>query len=122
EKLDSLSKNKPGKKIAFLGLEEYLSIPEDLLEKDEEEDFEGMNTNNTSGQRSYEITEDETGLVTTDKNEPVKIKPTLKLQSEVKEETGIEVTDEGEEKVTVGGENENEGGDILPNDVGNTEK
>lgn len=122
EKLDSLSKNKPGKKIAFLGLEEYLSIPEDLLEKDEEEDFEGMNTNNTSGQRSYEITEDETGLVTTDKNEPVKIKPTLKPQPEVKEETGIEVTDEGEEKVTVGGENENEGGDILPNDVGNTEK
>ncbi len=117
--LESLAKIKTGNKIAFVGLEEYLSIPEDLLEKDEEYDFEGQSTSNVSGQSSNENTEDETGMLTSDKTEPVTIKPTVKTQqSEAKGETNIEVTEEGEETITVGGENESEGGDAPPSDLG----
>ena len=117
--LESLAKIKTGNKIAFVGLEEYLSIPEDLLEKDEEYDFEGQSTNNISGQSSNENTEDETGMLTSDKTEPVTIKPTVKTQqSEAKEETDIEVTEEGKETITAGGENETDGGDAPPSDLG----
>lgn len=117
--LESLAKIKTGNKIAFVGLEEYLSIPEDLLEKDEEYDFEGQSTNNTSGQSSNENTEDETGMLTSDKTEPVTIRPTVKTQqSEAKLETDIEVTEEGDETITSGGENETDGGDAPPSDMG----
>jgi hypothetical protein len=117
--LESLAKIKTGNKIAFVGLEEYLSIPEDLLEKDEEYDFEGQSTNNISGQSSNENTEDETGMLTSDKTEPVTIKPTVKTQqSEAKEETDIEVTEEGEETITLGGENDTDGGDARSIDSG----
>ncbi len=120
-KLESLSKIKTGNKIAFVGLEEYLSIPEDLLEKDEEYDFDGMNTNNISGQSSNEQTEDETGMLTSDKTEPVTIKPTVKTQqSEAKEEADIEVAEDGEETITVGGENDSDGGDAPSSDLGDT--
>ena len=46
-KLDSLSKTNTSKKVAFLGLEDYLSIPEDLLEKDEDSDLRGEAENKT---------------------------------------------------------------------------
>lgn len=117
--LEFLAKIKTGNKIAFVGLEEYLSIPEDLLEKDEEYDFEGQSTNNISGQSSNENSEDETGMITSDKIEPVTIKPTVKpQQSEAKEETDIEVDEEGDKTITSGGENETEGGDAPPSDLG----
>jgi hypothetical protein len=115
--LDSLSKIKPGKKIAFLGLEEYLSIPEDLLEKEEEYDFEGNLTNTVAGEISNETTEDETGMQTTD-NEPTKIKPTITQKQEVREEAQIENDEFGEDDITVGGSNDNEGGDTTPKDIG----
>jgi len=115
--LDSLSKIKPGKKIAFLGLEEYLSIPEDLLEKEEEYDFEGNLTNTVTGEISKETTDDETGMQTTD-NEPIKIKPTITQKQEVREEAQIENDEFGEDDITVGGSNESEGGDTSPKDIG----
>lgn len=115
--LESLSKIKPGKKIAFLGLEEYLSIPEDLLEKEEEFDFEGNLTNTVSGKQSNETTYDETGIQTTD-NEPVKIKPTITQKQEVREEDQINTDELGEEDITVGGSNEGEGGNTAQTDVG----
>lgn len=118
--LESLSKIKTGKKISFLGLEEYLSIPEDLLEKDEEYDFEGMNANNSFGKQSNEKTEDETGLQTTDKVEEVKIKPTITPRQEVKEIANIDLHESGEENVKVGGSNETDGGNTSSTEEGNT--
>lgn len=109
-KLEELSKVKAGKKAAFLGLEEYLSIPEDLAEKEEEYDFDGNNHNAVSGEETKEATEDETGMQSTD-NEPIKIKPTIKSTPEVKENDDIEQNEDGEERTTSGGENENGGGD-----------
>ena len=115
--LETLSKIKTGKKIAFLGLEEYLYIPEDLLEKEEEFDFEGNLTNTVSGKMSNETTDDETGIQTTD-NESVKINPTITQKQEVREEAEIDVDEFGEDDITVGGSNEGEGGSTTPTDVG----
>lgn len=47
-KLDLLAKTNTSKKVAFMGLEDYLSIPEDLLEKDDDSDLSGDNANNNS--------------------------------------------------------------------------
>lgn len=118
--LESLSKIKTGKKLVFQGLEEYLSIPEDLLEKEEEFDFEGDLTNTVSGEMNNEITDDETGMQTTD-NELVKIKPTISQNQEVREEAEIDANEFGEEDITVGGNNESEGGDTTPTDIGDKE-
>ena len=110
-KLDELSKVKTGKKLAFQGLEEYLSIPEDLLESEEEFDFEGNLTNTVSGKVSKENTEDETGMQTTDKFENIKIRPTITPKQEIKESDFVEQEDDGKEFGTTGGNNENSGGD-----------
>ena len=118
ESLEKLSKVKAGKKVAFLGLEEYLSIPEDLLEKDEEFDYEGNNTNNVSGSRSSDTTEEETGSQTTIIAEPIKIKVTTVVREEVPESTEIEPKENGEERITVGGENTTAGGNDNPTDSG----
>jgi len=118
DSLESLSKIKTGKKLAFLGLEEYLSIPEDLLEKDEEFDFEGNVTNSVSGNNSNETAEKETGSQTTTNVESVKIKATAVVKHEVPETTDIEPTEDGTEKITTGGENETSGGNDNPTDSG----
>lgn len=115
--LESLSKIKTGKKLMFQGLEEYLSIPEDLLEKEEEFDFEGELTNTVSGKISNETTDDETGMQTTD-NEPVKIKPTISQKQEVHEKAETDYNEFGEEDIFFGGNNESEGGDATPTDIG----
>lgn len=109
-KLEELSKVKAGRKAVFLGLEEYLSIPEDLSEKDEEYDFEGNNSNTVSGQESRQITDEETGMQSTD-GELVKIKGKIKSRSEVIESGNVEENEDGGEKMTTGGENEGGGGD-----------
>jgi hypothetical protein len=119
-KLDSLAKLNSSKKVAFLGLEEFLSIPEDLLEKDEETEFSGENTSTFSGAMTKDLADDETGMQTTSKDEPITIKPTIREQSEVKEETGVEIIDDGEETFTIGGDNEGGGGDEPGNDDGET--
>ncbi len=119
-KLDSLAKLNTSKKVAFLGLEEFLSIPEDLLDKDDDAELSGDNTSNFSGAATKDLSQDETGMQTTNKVEPVIIKPTIKEQSEVKEESDIEGKDDGKETVTVGGDNEGGGGDEPGTDDGNT--
>lgn len=117
--LDSLARVNTSKKVAFLGLEEFLSIPEDLLEKDDEADLSGESPSNFSGAVSKDISDDETGMQTTN-NEPVTIKPSIKEQSEVKVETGVDVNKAGEESMTVGGDNEGVGGDQPGNEDGDT--
>jgi hypothetical protein len=120
-KLDSLAKLNTSKKVAFLGLEEFLSIPEDLLEKDDDSDLSGENANNVSGSPTKDLSQDETGMQTTNKDEPVTIiKPTIKEQSEVKDEQDVDVTDDEEEKIAIGGDNEGGGGDEPGKDDGDT--
>lgn len=119
-KLDSLAKLNTSKKVAFLGLEEFLSIPEDLLEKDDEAELSGENTSIFSGATTNDLSDDETGMQTTSKDEPITIKPTIREQSEVKEETGVEITEGGEETITVGGDNESGGGNKPGDDNGET--
>lgn len=109
-KLDELSKVAAGKKLAFQGLEEYLSIPEDLLEKEEEFDFEGDLTNTVSGEMGDEVTDEETPVETTEV-EKVTIKPTISTKPEVKESDNVEQDEDGSERISSGGENEEGGGD-----------
>lgn len=120
DKLESLSKVDTSKKINFIGLEEFLSIPEELLEKDDDYESRGENPNNVSGAASKDLSVDETGMQTTTNDEPVTIKSTIKEQSEVKDEQDVDVSDDGEEKITVGGNNEGGGGDEPGTDDGNT--
>jgi hypothetical protein len=101
EKLNSLSKINTSKKVAFLGLEDYLSIPEDLLEKEDNSDLSGENANSTSGVPTKEFSQDETGMQTT-KDEPVSIKPTIKLKEEIKADENVEPNEEGELEITTG--------------------
>jgi hypothetical protein len=100
EQLDSLSKINTSKKVAFLGLEDYLSIPEDLLEKDEESEISGETTNKT-GDMSNDMTSEETGLVTTD-NTPISIKPKIKPKTDIKGDEDVIPDDNGELEVTFG--------------------
>ncbi len=121
DSLESLSKIKSGKRISFLGLEEYLSIPEDLLEKDEkyeEYDFVGKNTSSLVGKNSNELYDEETGSQTTSIIEPIKIKATNIIKTEVPEITDIEPTEYGNEKITIGGENQSSGGNENPTSPG----
>lgn len=118
--LDSLSKIKAGKEVTFVGLEEYLFTPEDLLEKEEAFDSEGNVTNLISGDASVKTTNEETGLQTTYNKETITIKPTIKTQSIAQEDVGVEVMEEGEETIATGGENETNGGNAPSSDVGDT--
>lgn len=120
-KLESLSKINTSKKVAFLGLEDYLSIPQDLLEKDDDSDLSGENTNPNSGMPTKDLSQDETGMQTTRSDEPVTIRPTIKSQSEIKYEEDAELSENGETKITVGGVNESDGGDEIGSDDGDKE-
>jgi len=117
EQLEKLSKVNTSKKVAFLGLEDYLSIPEDLLEKDDDADLSGENVSSNYGNPTNNLSEDETGMQTT-KDTPVSIKPTIQPSTEIKEEDDAELTDKGEEKITIGGVNEGEGGNEPSPDDG----
>lgn len=111
DKLESLSKVDASKKINFIGLEEYLSIPEDLLEKDEEYGLQGENSNNISGAISKDLSVDETGMQTT-KYEPINIRPAIKEHSQIQEENNVDTNSDGSERFTTGGNNEGEGGNM----------
>ncbi len=114
--LTSLSKINTNSKVAFIGLEEYLSIPEDLLEKDENADLLGNNTNNFSGFHSRDLSQEETSMQTTN-FENVAIKPKINVKYEIPEPEKIDETEEGEGIIFTGGNNEGSGGDKP----GNTE-
>jgi len=107
-KLDSLSKTNTSKKVAFLGLEDYLSIPEDLLEKEEDSDLKGE-TENKAGELSSGITIDETGMQTTDIENPVSIKPKIKTKSDIKSAEDVIPDAEGDSEVTHGQGNSSDG-------------
>jgi hypothetical protein len=109
-KLDSLSKTNTSKKVAFLGLEDYLSIPEDLLEKDEDSDLKGEAENKT-GDLSNDISKDETGLQTTDIENPVSIKPKINTKTDIKGAEDVIPDAEGDLEVTHG---QGDGGDNTP--------
>lgn len=107
--LDSISKAGLKEKIVFLGLEEYLSIPEDLLEK-EEYDIDGNNINVVSGERSEISSDVETGMITTEKESIINIKPKIQHKIEVKEGSNVEQSNLEDDKITTGGENKGGGG------------
>jgi len=109
-KLDSLSKINTSSKVTFLGLEEYLTIPEDLLEKDDDYDMSGGNSSIRSGNLSNDPSEEETGMQTTN-HESVTFRPTIKPKTEIKNQENFELEDDGEKYVTSGGENNGGGGD-----------
>jgi hypothetical protein len=102
EKLESLSSINTSKKVTFLGLEEFLSIPEDLLEKDDDSELSGDNKNNFFGLETKELSHDETALQTTNKDEPITIKPTIKQQSDIKEDENVTPDEDGELPITTG--------------------
>jgi hypothetical protein len=118
-KLDSLSKIKTGKKITFLGLEEYLSIPEDLLEKEEDSEFEGMSANNSSGKQSNDIANEETGMITSEIDKPAIIKPKIRMQPEIKKELELDDDMDGENEISTGWA---ENGNGSANESGTSEK
>jgi hypothetical protein len=99
--LDSLSKVNISKKVAFLGLEDYLSIPEDLLEKEDYSDLSGEIVSK-SGDSSNDISIDETGMQTTDKENLITIKPKIKSKSDIKEAAEVIPDQNGELEVTFG--------------------
>ena len=102
-KLDDLSKTKSSKKLSFQGLEDYLAIPEDLLEKEEDYNFEGNNKNTISGGQTNLFSEDETGSQTTDKSNLISIKPTIKQQSDARQDVEVLLDDEGDLDISVNG-------------------
>ncbi len=99
--LESLAKTNPNKKINIWGLEEYLFIPEDLLENDEKLEGAGNASSNVYGDRSGGISDIETGSTTTDKKCPIRIKPTINPKSPIKEEKKFEMEAEGEKIGTI---------------------
>lgn len=109
EQLDTLSKTNTSKKVAFLGLEDYLSIPEDLLEKDDDSDLSGENLNSNSGIPSNNLSDDETAMLTSDKDTPISIKPNIKQKSEIKKDENVVPDDAGDLDVTFGGGNGGDG-------------
>jgi len=109
--LTKLSKAKIGNRSSVLGLEEYLFSTEELLEKFEEQSMEGDAPSLTNGVITDESTEDETGTQTTEMNKPVKIELTKSNQADIKEVSSVQLDEDGEEKVTIGGDNESSGGD-----------
>jgi len=109
-KLESLSHIKSGNKISILGLEDYLSIPEDLIEKDEELEFQGDGSSNTSGTPNKEYSEEDTGLQTTEKTEPLIIIPSIKIQSRVKEESSAKTSEIGDKIILTRNNNDSDEG------------
>ncbi|MBK6506735.1 MAG: hypothetical protein IPG02_13960, partial [Ignavibacteria bacterium] len=66
------------------------------MEKDEVSDLTGDNKNTISGTPTNEITNEETGLQTTNIAESITIKPSIKVQKEIKTEDNADVLDDGE--------------------------
>lgn len=69
---------------------------------------------------SSNLSEEETGMQTTNRAEPVSITPTIKQQSEVKDDADTDMDDEGKEIITVGGDNESEEGNEFGTSDGDT--
>lgn len=102
--LSKLSKVSSSNKVAFLGLEDYLSIPEDLMEREDNSDLSGENSNTSGGTEGMELIRDETGMQTTEKSEPISIKPTIKPKVEIREEQHVYSNDFGDLDITAGDE------------------
>ncbi|MEP4094593.1 hypothetical protein [Reichenbachiella sp.] len=103
ESLDKLSKAKRGERQSFLGLEDYLSIPEDLIGKDE--DLVGENMTITHGEISQELSNNETGAQISN-NEVEEIKTIVTERPQILDEaTGSIDENEGEHDVITGGNN-----------------
>lgn len=99
ECLEELAAKDIGSSTTVLGLNEYLNIPEDLIG---DEDEEGHSPNLNTGQESSELSEEETGSLTNIKSD-YKIRPIRKNhENEVKKNEETKLNEEGEDKVTVG--------------------
>ena len=121
ECLEELAAEDIGSSTTVLGLNEYLNIPEDLI-GDEDED--GYSLNSNSGQGSSELSEEETGSLTNVKTNH-KIKTVRsKPEKDVKKREDAELSEEGENNVTVGVNNEGQRkkGDPHPDGGNNSNK
>lgn len=105
--LSELNKGNIGKKQNVLGLEEYLNIPEDLIG---EEDLGGDGLNLVAGRATDELTEEETGLETTSKDESKRVQVTVTETKNIEDDEDSEYDEEGELDI-VSGSNEETGGD-----------
>ena len=110
-KLETLSKVDIQSRVAFLGLEEFLAIPEDLIEKEEDSNLPGESDSGISGAASNRPNEGETGMETSNTIGKVTIMPTIIKPNNIKEEKNIQQSEDGKETLMTGGDNESEGGD-----------
>ncbi len=111
-KLEMLSKVDAQSSVAFLGLEEFLAIPDDLIEKDEDSNLTGESDNEFSGAATNRPNEGETGMQTTNTFGKVQITPTIIKPNNIKEDKNIEQAEDGTEIMMTGGDNESDGGDM----------
>ncbi len=113
ETLKKLAKTKVGETSSISGLEDYLYSTEELLEKYEEQHRHGNSPNNMSGHHSDEVVEEETGIETTEiENPSVKVELKRTKTQEIKVDEGtVESDEEGEDKIITKGENKSGGGD-----------
>jgi hypothetical protein len=106
--LKSISGVTNSSKIEVIGLSDFLSIPEELL--DEEESVPGMANNTREGISSENKSDDETGLITTS-NTTIKIKTEGLSVNSVTASGGI---GEGNDNILKGGGNKNDKNNPKP--------
>jgi hypothetical protein len=97
--LDKLDKKNVGGKQDVLGLEEWLSIPENLIGDDE---LEGENPNLIAGEETDITTDKETGAETTTIDDMKKVEVKVKENKNIKDEQEIDFDEEGELDVGAG--------------------
>jgi len=113
ETLQKLSKAKIGSQTSVLGLEEYLFSSEELFEEYEERKNGGESPSVLGGVITDELSSIETGTQTTEKNMPVVVKLTNKVNSEINDHINVDLNKNGLETVSSGKKNEADGGDKI---------
>ena len=113
DSLESLSSVNAANYISISGLDEYLSISEDLIDREEKEINDGgEGLNDERGTISEGVpSESETPIQTTNSDfTRSKIKPTVKSRPSSIGDLKAEIDNDGDEEVSAGGENETSGG------------
>jgi len=111
DKLEELSGINLSNKLTIEGLEEYLNIPGELINDDEEYDYYGENENFQTGDTTETQSDEETPIQTTTKNEPVKIKPNIYKPQQIVDELEGNIDENGSQTGLGGGNNDGTDGD-----------
>lgn len=75
--LDSLTRLQAGDEISIMGLDEFISIPEDFLSDNEQVDYSMKGFDSSQKQMTMAFDEEENGSQTTGLRKSIKIKPTM---------------------------------------------